>query len=133
MGLVVEHEGVGVTAAELDHLRERCGVAAHRIDAVDDDRLARLGRQFVEDAGETLDVVVPEALHGGAGELGAGEQRVVGVLVEDHDVVAVEQAADGADVGHVPGGEHQGRFSLVELGQLGLERPVEVEGSVEEP
>ena len=72
-------------------------------------------------------------LHGGAGELGAGEQRVVGVLVEDDVVVAVEQAADGADVGHVAGGEHQRGFPLVELGQLGLERAVEVEGAVEEP
>ncbi len=89
-------------------------------------------RQLVEDLGEALDVVVPEPLHGGAGELGAGEQRVVGVLVEDDEVVAVEQAADGADVGDVAGGEHQRGFPLVELGQLGLEGAVEVEGAVEE-
>ena len=81
---------------------------------------------------EPLDVVVPEALHGGAGELGAGEQRVVGVLVEHDVVVAVQQPADRAHVGDVAGGEHQRRLALVELGELGLERAVEVEGAVEQ-
>ena len=76
------------------HLGEGRGVAAHGVDAVDDDRLARLGRELVEDLGEPFEVVVPEALHRGAREVGAGEQRVVGVLVEHDVVVAVQQPTD---------------------------------------
>ena len=52
VGLVVEEERVRVATAELDHLGEGGGVAAHRVDAVDDDGLARLRRQVVEDLGE---------------------------------------------------------------------------------
>ena len=45
VGLVVEQERVRVAPAELDQLGQRRGVAAHRVDAVDDDALARLGGQ----------------------------------------------------------------------------------------
>ena len=38
VGLVVEEERVRVATAQLDHLGERGGVAAHRVDAVDDRR-----------------------------------------------------------------------------------------------
>ena len=71
VGLVVEDERVRVAADELDHLGERRGVAAHRVHAVDDDRLARLVGQFVENASELGDVVVTEPLHRRAGELDA--------------------------------------------------------------
>ena len=57
---------------------ERRGVAAHRVDAVDDDALARLGRELAEDLGEALEVVVPEALHRRARELRAGERASCG-------------------------------------------------------
>ena len=88
--------------------------------------------QVVEDLAEPVDVVVPEPLHRGTRELGAGDQRVVGVLVEHDVVVTAEEAADGADVGDVAGGEHQRRLTAVEVGQLVLEGAVEVEGAVQE-
>ena len=132
VGLVVEQERVGVLVAQLDELGQRRGVAAHRVDAVDDDALAGVGRELVEDLAEPVDVVVAEALHRRARELRAGEQRVVGVFVEDDVVVAVQEAADRADVRHVAGGEDERRLPAVELGELGLELAVQVEGAVEE-
>ena len=66
------------------------------------------------------------------GELGAGDERVVGVLVEDRVVLAPEQAGDRAHVGDVAGGEHERGLTAVEVGELLLELAVEVEGAVEE-
>ena len=83
-------------------------------------------------AAEPFDVVVRETLQRRAGELRAGDQRVVGVLVEHRVVLAPEEAGDGADVGDVAGGEHERGFTAVEVGQLVLELAVEVEGAVEQ-
>ena len=46
--------------------------------------------------------------------------------------MAAEQSGDGAHVGDVAGGEHQRRLVSVELRQLRFQRPVEVEGAVEQ-
>ena len=120
-------------AAQLDELGERRGVAAHRVDAVDDHALPGLGGQLGEDLRQALEVVVPEALHRGARELHAREQRVVHVLVEDHVVVTVQDAADRAHVRDVAGGEHQRRLAPEVVGQLGFELAVEVERPVQQP
>ena len=55
------------------------------------------------------------------------------VLVEDDVVVAVEEAADRADVRHVAGGEDERRLPPVERGELVLELAVQVEGAVQQP
>ena len=120
-------------AAQLDHPVEGRGVATHGVDTVDDDSLPRFAREVIEDPGQTLDIVVRESLHPRVRELDAGEQGVVGVLVEHGEVVAPDEAGDRADVRHVAGGEHERSLVAVELSQLCLQRAVEVEGAVQQP
>ena len=109
------------------------GVAAHRVDAVDDDALARLGRQRREDLVELVDVVVAEALHRRPRQAHAREQRVVGLLVDHRVVVTAEEAGDAAHVRDVAGREDQRGLATVEVRQLGLELTVQRERAVEQP
>jgi len=67
---------------------------------------------------------VAVALYPGAGESGAVDQRGVVEAVADHTVTATGQCGDGAEVGHVAGGEQQGARPAGEGGQFPFQRGV---------
>jgi hypothetical protein len=132
VGFVVEEERVRRAAHQVDDVGERGSVATHRVHAVDDHALRPLVGQLLEDRCELLDVVVPKALEVRAREPDGRHERVVGLLVDDRVVVATEVPRDAAEVGHVPGGEHERGFTAVEVGEFCLEVAMQGKRAVEQ-
>ena len=131
---VVEERHRAVLARDRQHLRERCDVAIHRVDAVEDDehppKLARRSRDRLFERG---DVSVREHPCARVRELAAVDDRRVVEGVRDDHVALPGQRGDHADVRHVAGAEREGRLGTEECGELVLECLVQVEVPGDEP
>jgi len=116
-----------------DHLLQRGDVAEHRIDAFEHHQLAGFLGQAAEALVEVGDVVVAEADDLGIALLAAVVDRGVAVGVEDDVFALAGERRDDAQIGHVPGREHDRAGHVVELAQGLLDVDMVVERAVEHP
>ena len=123
VGFVVEEERVG-RLPRRGRTISGSGAVSPRIEYTPSTitPLAGARRELGEDRREVVDVVVAEPLQPGAREPDRGDERVVGLIVDDRVVVAVEVARDPAEVGDVAGGEDERGLAAVEVGELLFER-----------
>ncbi len=130
---VVDHEAGVVALADVDNRGQLGDVAAHAVDAVDDDEGCLALGHAPQGLLQVVGLVVAEAVDLAVGELGAVVDAGVVAFVDDGRGVAIDQGGDGAEVGLVAGGEDQRRLRVEEVGDLGFELEVDGGGAVHEP
>jgi hypothetical protein len=135
MRLIEEQHGA-VAVLHFDDLRQVRPVAVHTENGLghnDDARLRIVVARPLQMALELAEMVVRVNADDRAAELRAVDQRGVGELVENDDVVLAEQRAERADRRRVAGGKAQRRFRALELREFLLELDVWSERAADQP
>ncbi len=88
-----------------DHLRQRCDVAQHRIDAFEHDQLARIGGNALQPLLERFDIVVAEGDDLGPAHRAAIVDRGMAVDIQHHVIALAGDGGDDPEVGLVAGGK----------------------------
>ena len=132
MGLVDDQHGV-VRLGDRGQLDERCGVAEHGVDGLDEDEGTRLGAvaQGLLDCGEV--VVTRDHQRTGLGQPTGIDQGRVHMGVADDQRVRVGEGGDDPEVGVVARGEGEGGGMSGERREGRLELGVQLEGAGDEP
>ena len=136
--LAAPAHGVGVVEVDVELLvaieqrrerRSRDEVAEHAVEAIAEEPDAAVGlAQILDQRLEHVHAVVADHLDAGPEDADAVEGRlhgVVGLLVEDHGVVSLDQRRQGREVAERRGGGDQGRGPedlLEEVLELGVAR-----------
>ena len=128
---LVDEDHRAVFLGDADHLLQRRGVAQHRIDAFENDQLARISGNALEAFFHRLDIVVLEGHDFGLAHRASVPDAGVGIDIE-HDVIALARdRADDAEIGLIAGGKDHRVVHPVEIAQRLLAFFVALIGAVE--
>ena len=127
---VVDHHDGPVLLCQCGQLVDGADVAVHRKDAVgDDELLAGIVLDLLEQLFAVRDVFVAEDLDPGAGEACTVDDAGVVELVGEDEVFFAEDGAYGAGVGGEAGLEDYAGFDVLEAGDFFFELHVDAHGA----
>lgn len=105
---IIDHQADAILLTEGDDLGQGSNITFHAEKAINNEQLAFIGREALQNTLQMVHIIVAEALNLAAGEEGAIDNAGMILFVEDDNVILANDRADRAEVDLHAGGIDQG-------------------------